>query len=242
MSLQCRVAPGSGIRHPPFPYPQGGRTMTDANSSFGHGRAGLFWPVIGIAICAAVLANTYAYVMATTIPLPQADAWRFMSGFLRKYIEGNLSFLDFFAQGKAGDTNQPLQKLILIFHTRFFDMDFSVEGVIGLLVAVMLFASVLLLGIRDSARGFGRAEAGLAAGLALVLFSLNSTNVYTWGLVTLWFLPVLLIVWFIGYAVTPGAKRSALLATGVLLGVLLDEVAFLGFFATLGAVVVVGRS
>lgn len=201
--------------------------------------AALFWPVMAIFVCGAIIANAYSYILATSIPLPQSDAWRFIGGFLRKYIEGDLTFLDFFAQGRVGDTNQPLQKLILIFHTRFYDMDFSVEGVIGIVAAIFLYASLLLFAIRDrGGRKFGLAEAVLATFLALVVFSLNSTNIYSWGLVTLWFLPILLTVLFIGFVTEHDVARRWLVVAGALLGLLIDEVAFLGFCAALGGIAV----
>ncbi|MDB6163913.1 MAG: hypothetical protein JWL98_1345, partial [Xanthomonadaceae bacterium] len=188
-----------------------------------------------------IIANAYAYVLATTVPLPEADAWRFLGGFLGRYIEGHMSLLDFFSQDKQGETNQPFYKLILLFHTHFFDMDFSIEGLFGLTSAVLLLVTLMMLALSDGPRRFTAGETALAIALVMVLLSLDAPIVFAWGLASLWFMPILLTVLYLGYATGLRANRFGLLAASAVLGVLLDEVAFVGFVATAGSLLLVRR-
>lgn len=66
----------------------------------------------------------------------QSDAWYFLDVFLRKAIDNNLSFADFFIKRAGADHAQPLFKVVLLFEWRFFDLDFKIEALIGLAAAV----------------------------------------------------------------------------------------------------------
>jgi hypothetical protein len=86
--------------------------------------------VLGIVAIAAML-NAWTFSYATSIPLVQSDAWIFLDTYVRKYLEGDFGWRDFFLQGHSSDTNLPLHKLVLLFHINHFSMDFKVEGLIG---------------------------------------------------------------------------------------------------------------
>lgn len=198
---------------------------------------------VAIAIFLALLvlataANAWTYSYATGIPLVQADAWSFLDTYLRKHLQGDFRFIDFFLQGRSSDTNLPLHKLILLFHTDHFHMDFKVEGLIGVaagiaLVCVLTFSTVGMSPSRWTLSGLG-----LLAFLTLVTLSLNSTNVYTWPLVTMWFLNLLIAVVYLVYMAKPVVgPLGALLAT-ILLGLLLDEVAMITVLAAVAALLI----
>lgn len=191
--------------------------------------------VIALLIACIVAVNAYSYVMVAAIPLVQSDVWRFMDGFLGDFIEHGFTWSSLLAQANPQDTNLPLQKLFLFFHTQFFGMDFRLEGLLGVAAGALL---VLVLARKASGmplRSWKSAECWLVAALALVTLSLNSTNVYTWPLATQWFVPVLIAATY--FSVVQARIGSAVvgLCATFMLGVLLDEVAYPVFAAALGA-------
>lgn len=136
------------------------------------------------AVFVAVVLNTLAYVLSYSNPVVISDAWYFLDAFVSKAIHGTLQFSDFFVQRGGLDHSQPLKKLILLFELRYFDLDMSIQAIIGLACAG---GSLLLLRhLVFHATRAGRARARLAivwAGLCVALVSLNSTHIWTWPLV-----------------------------------------------------------
>jgi len=138
-------------------------------------------------LTAFCIGNAVLYSLAAATPLIQADGWYFLESFLPKYFDGTLSFADLFMKRGATDHSQPLQKLVLLFHTHFFNMDFRVEGLIGALFGVAwCYVVSSEISIFKSASVGNQALRGLAIVLVFAIgLSLNSTNVFTWPLVTL---------------------------------------------------------
>lgn len=192
---------------------------------------------IPLLIACAMVINTYSYSLVTAIPLIQSDAWRFLDSFLGRFIEHGFSPIDLFVQTNPADTNLPLQKLLLFFHTHYYGMDFRLEGLAGTISGILLVAVLTRAAAAAPVFRWGAREYWLLAGLSLAVLSLNSTNVYTWPLATLWFMPLLLAaayMWFV-YA-RPHARIGIFCAT-LLLGLTLDEVAFPVFASAFGALV-----
>lgn len=186
----------------------------------------------------AVAVNTWTYSYATGIPLVQADAWVFLDTYVRKYLEGDFGWRDFFQQAHSSDTNLPLHKLVMMFHIDHFHMDFKVEGLIGVAcgIALALLLAVTAAGARP--RQWRLAGFALLAWLAMVTLALNSSNVYTWPLATMWFLNLLLVSGYLVFMARPVAgPKTALLAT-LALGVLLDEVALITVLAAVVALLI----
>ncbi len=182
--------------------------------------------------------NAWTYSHATSIPLVQSDAWVFLDTYVRKYLEGNFGWRDFFLQAHSSDTNLPLHKLILLFHINHFHMDFKVEGLIGVASGIAL---VVLLTV--SAAGMNPARwrpAGFAlmAWLAMVTLSLNSSNVYTWPLATMWFFHLLLVSGYLVFMARAAVGPKAAVAATVLLGLLMDEVALITVLAAVAALLI----
>ena len=186
------------------------------------------------ALALAVAINAYSYSLTTAIPLVQSDVWRFLDGFLGRFLEHGFSVADLFRQENQADTNLPLQKLFLFFHTRFYGMDFRLEGVLGVLSGIGLVAFLARAAAGRVAR-WGALECWLLALLTLTQLSLNSSNIYTWPLATLWFLPLLIAVGFIAYVGQAKRPGAGMVVAGLLLGVLLDEVAYPVFAAAIVA-------
>lgn len=213
------------------------RSSPIEHNDSGTGRAWLS-PVgvcTGLLLALAVFVNAYSYTMITAIPLIQSDAWFFLDGFLGKFIREGFSFGQLFEQADPANTNLPLQKAILFLHTHFFGMDFRVEGLFGTASGIALVMVLARAAAAKSLRTWTVPEAWLLAALALSLLSLNSTNIYTWPLAGLWFLPILVAAGYMWIAFAFPRAPVALLVASFMLGVLLDEVAYPVFLATLGA-------
>ncbi|MDQ3228973.1 MAG: hypothetical protein M3Q13_04470 [Pseudomonadota bacterium] len=193
--------------------------------------------LLGLTALAMAL-NAWTYSYANGVPLVQADAWVFLDTYVRKYLEGNFGWKDIFLQAYSTDTNLPLHKLVLLFHINHFHMDFKVEGLIGV-VAAMALVMVLVVaaaGVRLSR--WRLASFALLAWLAMVTLSLNSSNVYSWPLATMWFLNLLIVALYLVYMAKSGVGPGRALAVTLLLGLLLDEVAMITVLAAVAALLI----
>jgi len=183
----------------------------------------------------AMAVNAWTYSYAAGIPLVQADAWVFLDTYVRKYLEGNFGIRDFFLQAHSSDTNLPLHKLVLLWHINHFHMDFKVEGLIGVACGIALVVLLTVSAVGTSPTRWKLAVFVLLAWLAMAILSLNSSNVYTWPLATMWFLNLLLVSGYLVYMARPVVGPKAALVATLVLGVLLDEVALITVLAALGA-------
>lgn len=190
-------------------------------------------------IAIAAMLNAWSFSYATSIPIVQSDAWIFLDTYVRKYLEGSFGWQDFFLQGHSSDTNLPLHKLVLFFQINHFSMDFKVEGLVGVASGIGL---VLLLAANAAGPNPSRwnvAGYALLAWLALVILSLNSSNVYTWPLATMWFLNVLLVaIYFMIMARSDMSPWRAGTVT-IVLGLLVDEVALVAVLSAVAALMMV---
>lgn len=188
----------------------------------------------------AAILNAYTYSYATGIPLLQSDAWIFLDTYVRKYLEGGFGWRDFFLQAHASDTNLPLHKLVLLFHINHFHMDFKVEALVGVLsgIALVLLLAVSGAGLRPSR--WGVSGYALLAGLAMTTLSLNSSNIYTWPLATMWFLNILIVMSYLVLVVRGQRGVGFTVAASLALGILLDEVALVGVLAAAISLLVIG--
>lgn len=192
--------------------------------------------VLAASIALGAAVNAYSYSATAAIPLIQSDAWYFLDGFLGRFLEYGFSASDVFRQANPADTNLPLQKLFLFFHTRFFGMDFRLEGILATVAAVASVAYFSSAAARRPLSRWGVAEYGLLATLALLYLSLNSTNIYTWPLAGMWFVPLLIAAVYFSCVTRDGRTPVPIAVASLLLGLLLDEVAYLVFAAAVGSV------
>lgn len=193
----------------------------------------------GLLVAAAVL-NAWSYSSTAAGPLLQADAWYFLDVFVSKYLDGTLGIWDLFVQRGGSDHAQPLQKLILLFHTRYFDMDFRVEGLIGTALGIAWCVTIALAVYTGQRRDrsmhvFSPAVISLVFVLGL---SINSTNVFTWSLVTLIYVTLLAstLYFLAAMRLVRGRFPWLLAPVGLLQGLLIDEVAIIVFVASVIAV------
>lgn len=203
-----------------------------------HARVGMFM-LAALAISAIV--NAVVFTWRTAIEIPGSDAWYFMDTFIRSAVNGQLQLADFFVQRGPSDHAQPLQKFVLWSHLRLAHLNFKVEAVIGVAAGILAYGFLAWLLFKYSSPGRERVRAMAGACLVFVVgLSLNSTNLFTWSLVTLGW--VLLVVCFLYWAllgrdgaITPVAWLG--LVGTFLMSLLLDELAYPTFIAAVLAVV-----
>ncbi|MEN5207884.1 hypothetical protein ABE493_07160 [Stenotrophomonas terrae] len=184
----------------------------------------------GILLVIAASANALLYSDAVATPLVQSDAWYFLETFLPRYLEGSLTFLDLFMQRGAGDHAQPLQKLVLLFHTKYFDLDFRVEGLIGVAIGIAWCWAISREMMRQpQADPLRNAFSWICVGLVFALgLSLNSSNIFTWPLATLGYIPLLLGTLYFSLVMgqlLQKARPVLVLVATLLLGLCTDEIA-----------------
>lgn len=191
--------------------------------------AGLPNAIVAVIAFAAIL-NVALYSSFAATPIVQADAWLFLDNFVSHYYSGKLTLADFFVQRGPGDHAQPVQKLILLFHTIYFGMDFRIEGLIGTGFAALLCCIVYLQMDRTAATPLRRALAAALAGSVFALWlSLNANNIYTWSLVTIGFLVQAFACAFLGFFFWACIRNRnfLLLPAAFVLGLVIDEVAII---------------
>lgn len=170
-------------------------------------------------------------------PVATADAWYFLDAFVARDLEHGFSWRDLFVKRGTNDHAQPLNKLILSAHTHWLGLDFWFEGLIGVIGGALFVGALLLCALRWCGGPLGWRQALPLALLPAAFFSLNSTHIYSWPLVTLafWVFPPLLACFAVAtLRLSPAALGWLLLAS---LAALLtqDNAAILGLAALVAA-------
>lgn len=178
---------------------------------------------------AAICLNALLFAVKAANPMVVADGWHFLHAIVMPYAHGELEFGDLFLKRGAMDHSQPLRKLILLLHYEWFDLDYSVEAVIGALAGIANLAIFwwLLAGGRGDA-GPRPAERLAFVALAAAYLSLNASVVFTWPLLTLNYTSHTFLLAYFGAAwwalSGPGVARPLLVAlAGFVLGVVADD-------------------
>lgn len=136
----------------------------------------------GWLVLAVAFANVTAFVVSYSNPVISSDAWYFLDVFVRKALDGTLTLGDYFARRVGLDHAQPLRKLILLGEMKYFHLDFRVEAMCGVVAALLCL--LMLRKIIRWVDGVAVASPVLLWSTAIaVVFSLNSTGVWTWPLV-----------------------------------------------------------
>ena len=190
-----------------------------------------------VGLCTALAINALAFAASTAIPLPAADAWHFLDTFVRKALQGDLQLVDFFAQRGPGDHSQPLHRLVLLGHLGMFDLDFRIEALVGIVLGVATCSLLSIMLVRANGQRNAVTFLGAAAIFAVGL-SLNATNVYTWSLVSLIWISLLLGVLYWMLAALPlrnGQYVASMTLATFAMALALDELAFPTFAAAVAA-------
>ncbi len=204
---------------------------TDPASANGYIKWARLWIIVALCIAAT---NATLFTYSATTPLVANDSWYFLDTFVREYFNYTLDFKDFFVKREGSDHAQPINKLVLLFHLKYFGLDFTVEALIGLvfaLIGCLLAIRVAWTGRLQSDRTNWLTMLGFAActaAIPLLIFSLNSPGVFTWSLVTLAYILVGSAIGYFGIgALTLVGRYRAwpMFPASFLLAVVLDDLA-----------------
>ncbi len=206
------------------------------------------WTWLAGAVLLACALNALLFTWAAAIPLPVSDAWYFLTAFVAPALDGTLGLEHFFVQRDGGDHAQPLQKLVLLAHLHAADLDFRVEAMVGVLAGIGACALLAALVLRRASTAREHRIAALGAGMVgLVGLSLNATGIYTWPLVTMVWMLVLVALGY--WVLMSGPARHSAAGLGIAwlasfaMAMLLDEMAILVVIAlVLARLVYAGRS
>jgi hypothetical protein len=203
------------------------------------------WPWL---LVLAVAANALAFVVAVANPLVQSDGWSAVDTVVRKFAEGRFELADLFVKRSALDHSQPLAKAIMLLHYRARDLDFSVDGVIGVFAAFAGLA-VLWRFVRDDGRGPGATGAIRTmafAGICAAYVSISAPVAFTWPLLTLTYASqffVLMAVAAAWHALREPGRGLLLLALAALaMNVVADDAALVASLALALAAILHGAT
>lgn len=191
----------------------------------------------------AIILNALVYTWFYTNPLVSSDAWYFLDVFVRKVVGGDLSIADFFVKRPGIDHAQPLNKLLLYFNVQIAGMDFLYEALAYLAFAIAALATIIHVVRIELPETYTRTSVRLCLlAIAALFFSLSSTELYTWSLVTMYYsqhLFAVLLAWFSWRCAQTG-QWKALVALGLVVGISLDDSALILFGACIGALFFLG--
>ncbi|MEW9571383.1 hypothetical protein ABQJ54_06450 [Rhodanobacter sp. Si-c] len=189
-------------------------------------------------IACVALFNTLFFVLRTANPVIRSDDWYSLDVFVRKAMEGSLGFADFFTRRYVDDHAQPLLKLVQLIEWRWFDLDYSIGAIVGVIAAAV--CALILYRVVTTADEGNPVDAHRFVAwvtLTAVLLSLNSADIWAWPLVALGYVtlvPVLLFMWVVWHAWR--SHRYLLLVAGTLvLCVVADDVALITVVSTVVA-------
>jgi len=133
--------------------------------------------------------NVTYFLSLTANPLILSDAWYFFDVNIMKWITDGLSVSDFFVKRSIDDHAQPLNKIFLYANYKFFNLDFrweSLAGLLGLFSIIFFFTFLFFKKLNSNSVPIKNILMFFMA--LMVITSLNSTELYTWSLVTFSFL------------------------------------------------------
>ena len=207
------------------------------------------WRVIACSALVALLAcigvNALLYTVRACNPLVSADDWLFVDWIVRRAADGQLTVGDLFVKRGFFDHSQPLRKLILLFHYRYFDLDFGIAALIGVMTAFANLGMLWLL-VRHGGEGRTRptmlAMAAFAA-MSAVYLSLNVPVLFNWSLLTLAFTSHAFILLFLvttwwAYRDPRPWPLATLFASALAMDIVTDAVGLITTVAALLALVV----
>lgn len=187
-----------------------------------------------VALCAA---NTLYFVLRTSNPVIEADAWFYLDAFLRKAINGTLGFSDFFIKRMPDDHAAPLFRLFSLINLHFFDLDFAFDAAVGVFGAVACACIYYKMIVAGPAGNLRTLRILCWVTVSCLIFSLNSVGIWTWSLVALENVTTFIILLFVFF--TWHALRSQryipLLVAALILGISSDDSAVIASVAVIGA-------
>jgi hypothetical protein len=171
------------------------------------------------------IANALLYTKWIANPVIGRDAWYFLDVFISKHLDGSLQWTDYFVKRGASDHSQPLQKLLLALNTDWFALDFLYEALIGFIGMVICCFYLIAIALGTVRRRLQPGDVCLVSLIPLLLFSLNSVEIYAWSLVILFYvvLPFALLLFSSSYRPGGAWRMAAVFLAAVICLVLMDN-------------------
>lgn len=174
--------------------------------------------------------NAVLHVRAVCWPLIASDNWTSIHPFLADAVAGRLDLGNFLVKRAGVDHAQPLNKLVMWINYRYFGLDFMLEGLLAMAFGIAALVALHRAMVADGAQATRAPSVQLAfAAVAGVFFSLNSSFIYAYSMVTMWFsiyLLAFLMVLAAWHAVRRGVYWPLAIATFAL-GIVGDDSVFL---------------
>lgn len=194
-----------------------------------------------------VAANALLFAAQAAMPLVVSDDWLYLDTIVRKCAQGALGLGDFFGKRGPLDHAQPLRKLILLFHYRYFDLDYSIASLIGVLAAFanLGFLWALVRSTVADGAAAGRIRLHFLA-LAAVYLSLNTAVTLEWPLLAMsytnhtFLLGFFLAAWWAIHRGHGWRAGCALFLSAFVLDLVADDTGLIGSLAVAFAAVVGG--
>jgi hypothetical protein len=186
----------------------------------------------------AIAMNALVYAAKVANPVIVSDSWHFVRSVVMPYAMGDFEVGDLFAKRGATDHSQPLRKALLILNYEWFDLDFSIDALIGVMAAFISLLLIWCMVMRREASGTSQEASRYVAFLALAgsYLSLSSPVVFSWPLVTTSYTNhpfILLYAWSAWRVLEHGSTSRSiqLLAAGTFLCVIADDTGLLATIA-----------
>ena len=133
-------------------------------------------------------ANAMLHVLEVCRPLISSDYWMWVDPFLPDAVNGQLDLGNFLVKRAGVDHAQPLNRLVMLILYRYFDLDFMVEGILSMLFGLAALMALYRAIVADAPReGRDLTFHALFVAVAAVFFSLNTSMIYSYSIVTTWF-------------------------------------------------------
>ena len=137
--------------------------------------------------------NLLYFISQAASPIIRSDSWYYLDTIVLKWATKGFDFFDIFIKRQLIDHSQPLNKISLYLNYKFFNLDFRVEALIGYFGLILL----IILSVNIYFKRFDLENRTWLSGVFFIgaismITSLNTTEIYTWSLVTFAFIYLLL--------------------------------------------------
>lgn len=138
-----------------------------------------------VVIVGLLFANSFSFVYQNAIPLVKSDGWRFINTYLVPWYSDEFELSMLWLDSHP----QPLTGLLFIANAEIFGLRMDYEAIYASIFSIFLFV-LLAMQVKNSIDNYLSKWTVVFSllGIASVVFSLTSTPVYTWSLVTLGFI------------------------------------------------------
>lgn len=138
-------------------------------------------------IVLASVGNALYYTIRVANPVIRSDAWYGLDVFVSKDLDGSRQWTDYFVKRKADEVAAPLIRVLLRLNVHWLGGDYLYEALAGFIGMVVCCFYLIVIAVGATGRRLQLSDACLVALIPLLHFSLNSTEIYTWSLVMIFY-------------------------------------------------------